>query len=64
MAKHRKPVVGVGLFEPKKDSGVTVSQYSPAQSGTVAPTDKKTQKLHASGPKGSKQKRYHGQQAK
>lgn len=63
MARHRK-IVGVGLFEPKKDSGVTVSQYSPEQSGTVTPTDKKTQKLHASGPKGSKQRRYHGQQAK
>lgn len=36
----------------------------PEECGTIASTDKKTQSLSARAPKGSKQRKYHGQQAK
>ena len=62
MAKHRQPV-GVGLFE-KKD-GLGLPNHPPAQSGTVNPTDKRSENLGSRAPKkGSNQRKYHGQQAK
>ncbi len=62
--KTRRSIVGVALFKRKKDAGVPTHPL--AQSGTILPTDKKSEKLGVSAAQSSmsKHRKYHGQQAK